>query len=145
MSIIIKFFLAPSHDAAAAVVDGGPDEAFESLAYGNFDVEEALIEWESIFTGRSFDALVAAGEPEAVADPDDWEGPVVFAASRALQDALAAADQSRLVEVSQLWVEERASDGKAFDQDIATKILSDLARLARGIGGQNHRLYCWMA
>ncbi|MET7688461.1 hypothetical protein ABZT06_10850 [Streptomyces sp. NPDC005483] len=145
MSIVIKFFVAPGHDAAAAVVDGGPDEAFEPLSYGNFDAEEAMIEWESIFTGRSFDALVAAGEPEAVADLDDGEGPVVFAASRALQGALAAVDQSRLVEVSQSWVEERASDGEAFDQDIATKILSDLARLARGIVGRDDRLYCWMA
>lgn len=145
MSIIIKFFVAPSHEAAATVVDSGPDGAFESLSYGNFDAEEALIEWESIFTDRSFEELVAADEPEAVADPGDWEGPIVFAASAALQDALAAADQSRLVEVGRLWVQERAADGEAFDQEIAIEILSDLARLARGIGGRNHRLYCWMA
>ncbi|MGW4021544.1 hypothetical protein [Streptomyces sp. NPDC005009] len=145
MSIVVKFFVAPSHEAAAAVVDGGPDGAFESLSYGNFDAEEALIEWGSIFTGRSFDALVAAGEPETVAGPDDWEGPVVFAASRALQDALAAADRSRLVEAGQLWVEERAADGEAFEQEIVIKILNDLARLARGIGGRDHRVYCWMA
>lgn len=145
MSTIIKFFVAPSHEAAAAVVDCGPDRAFESLSYGNFDADEALIEWESIFTGRSFEGLVAADEPEAVAGSDDGDGPVVFAASKALQDALAAADQSRLGEVSQLWVQERAADAEAFDQEIATRILSDLARLARGVGGRHHRLYCWMA
>ena len=32
-----------------------------------------------------------------------------------------------------------------FDEEIVTKILSDLARLARGIGGRDQRLYCWMA
>lgn len=145
MSIIIEFFVAPSHEAAAAVAEGGPDGAFESLVYGNFDAEEALIEWEGIFTGRSFDELVTADEPEAVAGSDGWESPVVFAVSQVLQDALAAANQSRLVNVSRLWVQERAADGEALDQEIATKILSDLARLARGIGGRDHRLYCWMA
>ncbi|MFF3139984.1 hypothetical protein [Streptomyces mirabilis] len=145
MSIIIKFFVARSHEAATAVVDGGPDGAFESLSYGNFDAEEALIEWESIFTGRSFDELIAADEPEVVADPGDGEGPMLLAASKALQDALAAAGQSRLVEVSQLWVQERAADGEVFDQEIATQILSDLARLAHGLRGRDHRLYCWTA
>ncbi|MER7485620.1 hypothetical protein ABTY20_06840 [Streptomyces sp. NPDC126497] len=145
MSIIVKFFVAPSHEAAAAVVDGGPERTFESLEYGNFDAEEALIEWESIFSGRSFEELVAADEPEAVAEPDDGEGPMVFAVPRALQDALAAADRSRLAEVGRLWIQERAADGEAFDQEIATRILSDLAGLARDIGGRDHRLYCWTA
>ncbi|MEU7744699.1 hypothetical protein [Nonomuraea sp. NPDC049158] len=145
MSIIIKFFVAPSHEAAAAVVDGGPDGAFESLSYGNFDAEEALIEWEGIFTGRSFDELIAADEPEVVADPGDGKGPMLLAASKALQDALAAAGQSRLVEASRLWVQERAADGEVFDQEIATQLLSDLARLAHGLRGRDHRLYCWTA
>lgn len=39
----------------------------------------------------------------------------------------------------------RAADGEVFDEEIVTKILSDLARLARGIGGRDQRLYCWMA
>lgn len=145
VSIVIKFFVAPSREAAAAVAAGGPDRTFNSLVYGNFDAEEALIEWESIFTGRSFEELVAADEPEAVADSDGEEGPMVFAASKDLQDALASADQSRLVEVSLLWIQQRAADGGAVDQEIATEILSDLARLARGIDGRDHRLYCWMA
>ncbi|WP_405976303.1 hypothetical protein OG496_53760 [Streptomyces sp. NBC_00988] len=38
MSTIIKFFVAPDHDAAA-VVEVGPDGVFESLAFGNFDAE----------------------------------------------------------------------------------------------------------
>ncbi|XUL92079.1 hypothetical protein ACQ86D_40325 [Streptomyces galilaeus] len=145
MSTIVKFFAAPGHEAAAAVMDGGPDGVFESLSFGNFDAEEALLEWESVFTGRSFDVLVAAGQPEVVADPCDGEGPMLFAASKALQEALAAAGQSRLVEVGRLWVEERAASGEAFDQETATGILSDPARLAHGLRGQDHRLYGWMA
>ncbi|MBT2233406.1 hypothetical protein [Nonomuraea sp. NEAU-A123] len=145
MSIIIKFFMAPSHEAAAVVVDGGPDGTFESLSYGNFNAEVALIEWEGIFTGRSFDEVIAADEPEVVADPGDSGGPMLLVASKVLQDALAAAGRSRLVEVSQLWVQERAADGEVFDQEIAIQLLSDLARLAHAFRGRDHRLYCWMA
>ncbi|GHD76320.1 hypothetical protein GCM10010317_092610 [Streptomyces mirabilis] len=145
VSIIIKFFVAPDRDAAAAVAEGGPERVFESLTFGNFDVGEALVEWESIFTGQRFEELVAADEPEVVADPGDGEGPVVFAASRLLQNALASADQSRVVEVGRLWAAERAADGEAFDQEIAAWILAGLAGLARAIGEGEEGLYCWMA
>ncbi|MEU6582394.1 hypothetical protein [Nocardia sp. NPDC046763] len=144
MSIIVKFFMALSHESAAAVVDYGPGRAFESLVYGNLDAAEALVEWESILTGRSFEELVAAGEPEAIASRGG-KSPLIFVASKALQDALAAADMSRLVEAGQLWVQERAADGEAIDREIATEILSELARLARSEGGRDHRVYCWMA
>uniref|UniRef100_A0AAU2VGF9 Uncharacterized protein n=1 Tax=Streptomyces sp. NBC_00003 TaxID=2903608 RepID=A0AAU2VGF9_9ACTN len=73
MSIVIKFFVAPDAEAAAAVAEGGPDGVFESLTFGNFDVEEALIEWEGIFTGRSFEEVLDDGVPETVVDPDDGE------------------------------------------------------------------------
>ena len=145
MSTIIKFFVAPDHAAAAAVVEVGPDDFFESLTFGNFDVEEALIEWESIFTGQTFDDLLSADVPEVVADPGDGQGPVVLAASRALQDALAAADEQRLVEVSRLWVAERAADGEVFDEGIAVQILNGLAGLVRAIGRKPEGLYCWTA
>ncbi|WP_189316594.1 hypothetical protein [Streptomyces brasiliensis] len=145
MSVIIKFFVAPEDEAAAAVVERGPDGVFESLACGNFDIEEALIEWESIFTGRRFEVLAAADEPRVVADPDEGEGPMVLAASAPLQDALTAADQPRLAEVSQLWVRERAAEDKTLDQELATKLLENLAHLARTAGGRDARLYCWMA
>ncbi|WP_308286433.1 hypothetical protein [Streptomyces griseorubiginosus] len=118
---------------------------FESLTYGNFDAEEALIEWESIFTGRGFEELVAADEPEVVADPGDGEDPVVLAASRVLQDALATADEHRLVEVSQLWVQERAADGEVFGLETAAEVLSGLVDLAWVVGEQGESLYCWMA
>lgn len=145
MSTIIKFFVAPDHAAAAAVVEVGPDDFFESLTFGNFDAEEALIEWESIFTGQAFEDLVATDVPEVVADPGDGQGPVVLAASRALQDALTVADEQRLVEVSRLWVAERAADGEVFDEGITVRILGGLAGLVRAIGRKPGGLYCWTA
>ncbi|MFD8421684.1 hypothetical protein [Streptomyces sp. NPDC059466] len=70
---------------------------------------------------------------------------MVLAVSEALQDALAAAGQSRLVEVSRLWVLERMADGEVFEQEIATQLLGDRARLAQGLREQDRRLYCWTA
>lgn len=145
VSTIIKFFVAPDPVAAAAVVEVGPDDFFESLTFGNFDAEEALIEWESIFTGLTFQDLVAAGVPEVVADPGHGEGLVVLAVSRVLQDALAAAERQRLVEVSRLWVAQRAADGEVFKEEIAVWILSGLAGLARAVRQKPEGLYCWMA
>ncbi|MGQ5655511.1 hypothetical protein ACUJ8H_36720 [Streptomyces sp. EKR5.2] len=145
MSIIIKFFVAPDHEAAAAVAEGGPDEVFESLTFGNFDVEEALIEWESTFAGRNFEEVLDDDVPETVTDPDDGEGPFVLAVSRTLQDALCTADEQRLAEVSQLWVAEQAKDGKVFNPEIAVWILSGLADLARAVGEGDETLYCWVA
>jgi hypothetical protein len=145
VSIVIKFFVAPGHEAAAATAERGPDGVFESLTFGNFDVEEALIEWESIFTGRSFEELVDDDVPETVADPDDSGGPLVFCVSGTLQDALATAGEHRLPEVSRLWVAERAEDGEAFDPEIAVWILSGLADLARAAGQRDEGLYCWVS
>ncbi|MGW5497763.1 hypothetical protein [Streptomyces olivaceoviridis] len=36
------------HMTRGPVPPPGPDGAFESLSYGNFDAEEALIEWEHL-------------------------------------------------------------------------------------------------
>ncbi|MDX3234468.1 hypothetical protein PV392_01935 [Streptomyces sp. ME03-5709C] len=146
MSIIVRFFAAPRHEAAAAVVAGGPGRSFASLEYGSFAAEEALIEWEGIVTGRSVDELVGDNVPETVAAAGDWEGPVVLAVSRALHGGLAAADSSRPAEIGDLWIRGRAADGERVDREIATEMLGGLARLARGIGGQDgHRLYCRLA
>ncbi|MGW4891817.1 hypothetical protein ACWEQL_06060 [Kitasatospora sp. NPDC004240] len=52
--------------------------------------EPVTAAWESPFSGRSFEELVAADEPDVVG-PDDGEDPVVLVASRILQDVFAAA------------------------------------------------------
>ncbi|MFK0238020.1 hypothetical protein [Streptomyces vinaceus] len=44
MSIIVKFFVAPDDTSAGMALQTGPGRAFESLSFGNFDPEEAVIE-----------------------------------------------------------------------------------------------------
>ncbi|MFD7893826.1 hypothetical protein [Streptomyces sp. NPDC059743] len=145
MSIIIEFFTAPDDTSAAGIADRGPVGVFDSLACGNFDASEAVIEWESLLTGQNFEALVASDEPRMVADPENGDGPLLFVASGALQGALAGASASRLAEVGELWIQERAAEGEVFDSETVRELLSDLADLARTAEGWGHGLYCWMA
>ncbi|MFD6334270.1 hypothetical protein ACFWGI_32470 [Streptomyces niveus] len=145
MSVIIKYFIAPDEASAASVVDSGPDGVLGSLSCGNFDASEAVIEWESLLTGRSFEALVAADKPYSIADPGEEGGPLLFVISAALQGALAGTPADRLAGVGELWIRERAAEGEVFDPEMVGELLSDLADLARTAGQRGHGLYCWMA
>ncbi|MFE4336634.1 hypothetical protein ACFRQM_47050 [Streptomyces sp. NPDC056831] len=144
MSVIIKF-TAPDDTSAASIVDSGPDGVFGSLTCGNFDASEAVIEWESLLTGRSFEALVASDEPHTVTDTGEEGSPLLFVISGALQGTLARASAARLAEVGELWVQERAAKGEVFDPEMVEELLSDLADLARTAGGRGDGVYRWTA
>ena len=145
MSIIIKFFIAPDDTSAAGIVDSGPDGVFCSLTCGNFDASEAVIEWENLLTGQSFEELVASDEPHTVADTGEEGSPLLFVISGALQGTLAGASAARLAEVGELWIQERAAEGEVFDPEVVAELLSDLADLARTADGRGQGVYCWMA
>jgi hypothetical protein len=144
MSIIVEFFVAPDDTSAAGALQRGPGRAFESLSFGNFDVEEAVVEWECLLVGGSFDELVDAGEPRFVAEQDDG-GCVVFAVSARLSAALAGAERSGLREVAVAWAEQRAEDGEVVDAEIAHAIVTGLAALAGSARRRGQGLYCWVA
>jgi hypothetical protein len=90
VSIIVKFFVAPDDTSASLALQPGPGRAFESLSFGNVDPEEAVLEWECLLAGVSFEELVEAGEPRIVTGQDN-DGCVVFALSSRLSAALADA------------------------------------------------------
>ncbi|WP_370740882.1 hypothetical protein [Streptomyces sp. Ncost-T10-10d] len=96
MGIIVEFFAAPDDVPAALVLQTGPRRAFESLSFGNFDPEEAVVEWECLLVDGSFEELVEAGEPRVVAGQGD-DGCVAFALSSRLAAALAEKDVAALV------------------------------------------------
>ncbi|MGW5782334.1 hypothetical protein [Streptomyces sp. NPDC003863] len=128
MSIIVKFFVAPDDTSASLTLQSGPGQAFESLSFGNFDPEEAVVEWECLLAGGSFEELAEAGEPRIVAGQDN-DGCVVFAFSPRLTTALADAGHSRLRDVAASWAQLRTEDGKVIDTEIADRIVGDLAAL----------------
>ncbi|MFJ3723204.1 hypothetical protein ACIPYQ_11605 [Streptomyces sp. NPDC090045] len=144
MSTLVKFFVAPDDAAAALVVGAGPGRTVESLSFGNFDSEEAVVEWECLFSGCGFEELLEAGEPRIVAGEDD-DGGSVFALSTRLVDALAEAEPPRLHEVAAEWARQRTEDGEAIECDVAAEMLGSLGALARGMDTQGHGLYCWVA
>ncbi|MFE7095885.1 hypothetical protein [Streptomyces erythrochromogenes] len=78
MSKLVEFFVAPDDVVAALVLRGVPGRALKSVSCGNLGPEEAVIEWESLFGGRSFEELVDADEPRIVAGQED-DDYVVFA------------------------------------------------------------------
>ncbi|WP_299535367.1 hypothetical protein [uncultured Streptomyces sp.] len=144
MSIIVKFFVAPDDAAAARVVEGGPGLVFESVSFGNFDSESAVVEWECLFFGDGFEELLEAGEPRIVAGDDD-DGCVVFVLSARLVGALAEAEPSRLREVAVEWARQRAEDGEEIGSEVAVEMLESLGTLARGVEAHGRGVYCWVA
>lgn len=140
----MKFFVAPDDTSAGLALQTGPERAFESLSFGNFDPEEAVVEWECLLAGGSFEELVEAGEPRIIAGLDD-DGCVVFAISPRLSTALAEATHSRLSDVAASWTQLRAEDGEVIDTEIADVIVGDLAGLVTSARRQNQSVYCWVA
>ncbi|MCF3133640.1 hypothetical protein [Streptomyces olivochromogenes] len=144
MSIIVEFFVAPDDASAALALQTGPRRVFESLSFGNFDAEDAVVEWECLLAGGSFEELFEADEPRFVAGQDD-DGCVVFAISPRLSAALADAERSELKDAAVSWAAQRAEDGEVIDTEIAEAILSDLAALVGSARRQGQGVYCWVA
>ncbi|MFJ8142841.1 hypothetical protein [Streptomyces sp. NPDC096013] len=144
MSITIEFFVAPDDASAALVLETGPRRTYESLSLGNFDPEEAVVEWECLFSGGSFEELVGAGEPRIVADQGD-DGRIVFAISHRLSAALAEAERPELKDAAVAWSLQRAEGGEVIDTEIAFVILSDLAVLVSTARRLGQDVYCWVA
>ncbi|MFZ4153678.1 hypothetical protein [Streptomyces pseudogriseolus] len=143
MSVIVEFFAAPDDASAALALRTGPRTAYESLSFGNFDAEEAVVEWECLLSGGSFEELVEAGEPRPIAGQDDDER-VVFALSPRLSAALAEAERSQLQHAAAAWSQRRAEDGEVIDTEIAEVILGDLAALVSSARRQGRDVYCWV-
>ncbi|MGW3723853.1 hypothetical protein [Streptomyces sp. NPDC000851] len=144
MSIIVEFFVAPDDTSAALALQTGTGRTFESTSFGNFDPEEAVVEWECLLAGGSFEELVEAGEPRIVAGQDN-DGCVVFVISPRLSAALADAERSELRDVAVSWAAQRAQDGEVIDTEIADMILGDLAALVSSARRQGQGVYCWVA
>ncbi|MCX4743789.1 hypothetical protein [Streptomyces antibioticus] len=140
MSNVVKFFAASRADAFSALV-AGPTDSFPVVLAGNFDVEEALLDWEAHLTGRSFVELVEDDIPEVVAESED--GPIVLALSPVLSDTLASASDSRIEELIEWWTVEKARDGVMIDRIVARSIIRDLVGLIRRDGKTGDGVYCW--
>ncbi|GII88918.1 hypothetical protein Ssi03_69080 [Sphaerisporangium siamense] len=139
MNKIVDFFVT-TRPNAAGVLGSGPLRSFPTASSGDFDAEEALLDWESHLTGRSFDDLAEDDLPETVADGGNA---VVLALSDTLVSALRAASDPRIEELAQWWAEEKARDGFALDPFTALDTLRRLTDLIRRKRSPGESVYCW--
>ncbi|MFI8294169.1 hypothetical protein ACIGBL_34155 [Streptomyces sp. NPDC085614] len=98
--------------------------------------KKAVLEWECLMVGGSFEELVEAGEPRIVAGQDN-DGCVVFALSPRLSAALTDAEHASLRDVALSWIRLRAEDGEVIGTQIADAIVGDLAALVSSARLQN--------
>lgn len=140
VSSIVKFFVAAGSGAADAL-HTGPDASFPMASFGNFDAEEALLDWEAHLTGRTFTELIDEDLPETVVEDDG--GAAVFRLSRSLLSALVSAERPRIDELAQWWVAKKADDGWKIDPAVASQILEELVALASRERGSDQDVYCW--
>lgn len=146
--MIVTFFVAADDKAAFDLMADDSVDDFESVSYGNFDADEAVVEWTSILTGESFADLIAAEEPRILGIAEDPEGvdgsQLLFVLPAALQRALVESDGASLVEVRDQWLAQRSEEGDEFDPELVDQLLNDLASLARMADGLGHCVYCCM-
>jgi len=146
--MIVTFFVAADDKAAIELMAGDSVDDFESVSYGNFDADEAVVEWTSILTGESFADLIAADEPRILGVAEDPEGvdnsQLLFVIPAALQRALVDSDGPSLAEVRDRWLGERAEDGEEFDPELVDQLFNDLASLARVADRLGQFVYCCM-
>lgn len=138
VSIIVEFFIAPDDQAAAAILEGGPDGTFETFAVGNFDAITAIEEWDRILTGRATEDLERDDVTRIIAG----DAPFVIAPSTELQAALIAADRDELAATALQWIEQEELHG--YYPELFADILNELALLASTARKEGHALYCWM-
>ncbi|MFC4068545.1 hypothetical protein [Actinoplanes subglobosus] len=132
MSTIIRFFVAPDDDTAAAAREHGPGKGADTVTFGNFDVYLALEDWECILTGRDLGDVQG---PDVLGD----DGPMVLVVPSALTEALAG----DVTGVAARWSELQADEGETIDEELAAEIVAGVAALAVRARRIGSGLYCW--
>ncbi|UUU34851.1 hypothetical protein JIX56_36135 [Streptomyces sp. CA-210063] len=140
MSSIVKFFVATREDAIDTL-NTGPIASTRIISFGNFDAEEALLDWEAHLTGKTFSELLDNDVPEEVAESDD--GPVVLLLSDALLNSLSSASSSQLDELAMWWASKKAVEGIEIDPPLAANILQELVELIHQQREPDESVYCW--
>lgn len=142
MSSIVRFFVASPADAAGSLAHG-PGASLRSVDLGNFDAEEALLDWEAHLTGSTFDDLLDRNIPEILAEEED--GAIVFLLSADLLGKLASLSDTQIDEMANWWSGKKAQDGFPIDVSVARQILQGLIRLIREERSPEQHVYCWTA
>lgn len=141
MSEYVTFFLAPEDSEAAATRNRGPAGG----VVGSFlSADDAVVMWESSLTGRSVEELWEAGVPRMMA-PWVNDGSAVFALSDELTSRLLHADAAQLEALAAQWSASVTRDGDELAADVALRVVTGVAGLAREAIRAGWPVYCWVA
>ncbi|WP_405812598.1 MULTISPECIES: hypothetical protein [unclassified Streptomyces] len=141
MAITVEFFVAPDDVTAAGMRPRYRDHGLPAVVFEGFFPDEAVLEWESLFTGEPLDRI-AQGEPRMVV-PIANDGFGVFEVGAGLRALLAGAGTLRLGGIAEGWavLDSRADDEVSREE--AVDILEAVGALAREAVRAGRGLYCW--
>lgn len=141
MGVINTYFIASSHEAAAAAVGEGP------AGLPAVDAVDATVQAGTLLallTGRDYDEIVSdTSWARLVSDPDD-ESAWVVSMPDAFTSALAAASDEKLAEVVGPWSQTEEFWGSG-DPEQLLPMLREWRDLALRAADEGAALYCWMA
>ncbi len=134
-------FVAPDDVTAAGTGPRYRDHGLPAVVFEGFFPDEAVLEWESLFTGKPINRI-AESEPRMVV-PMANDGFEVFEVGPPLRTLLAGAGALRLGEIADRWaaLESRADDEVSSEE--AAGILEAVGALAREAVRAGRGLYCW--
>jgi hypothetical protein len=160
MSVMFDYFVCPSSEAAAAVIDwpagpagpppsdGGvpprPDlpSGYPTMSLSGIEPVVMMASLEALMTGRDADAVMDEPGWEPIAERDDGEL-LVVPLRRSLQEALSTASEQELRVVATPWSETEELDGDG-DPEILAEALIGLAALTNEAARTGGAVYCWV-
>jgi hypothetical protein len=137
---MVRFFRAPARTAVADWNDAGvlADHLFEC---GNFDAEEAILEWESMASGMTVEELLANNIPEI-----SWEGEsgsFIMEIPIATSSWLLRASEGDIGELASFWSRNTERYGQKISQENAISIIREVGRLVAEARRDGEAVYCW--
>lgn len=143
MGVLTDYFSAPSDQAAASALDGGPALPFDTFRSKALDPYLIMGRLEAALTGRDFETLTSDPRYARTVAERAAEGPWVFKVSSTLQAALAAADKHKLQQAAVQWSDAEELD--AADLESLLGVAEELAGLATRATAKGEHLYCWVS
>lgn len=152
MAVLFDYFVAPSDEIAATVVDriGGPGSsahpaappAFSTVRAPGVDPVVLMGNLERLLTGRSLEEILDDPTSGPVVARDGGARAVIRLTS-SLATALAEMEDARIGSVALLWSHTREFWGRGDPVALAT-LLRALASLGREAHEEGHAIYCWI-
>jgi hypothetical protein len=152
VAVLFDYFVAPSDEVAATVVDriGGPGSsahpagpaAFSTVRAPGVDPVVLMGNLERLLTGRSFEDILDDPTSGPIAARDGGERAVLRLRS-SLATALADLEDARIASVALLWSHTREFWGRGDPVALAT-LLRALASLGREARAGQNAIYCWV-